>query len=122
MSFGEAVLGITVENYPAFLLAGGLATLLFSYIAGPFLINVGASNTVRGFLYGVVTLSVSFAYEYYAGMKELFQMEMLTIVLISLWSVMTLTLGVFSVHIWRKIRGRKSLNKKLQPSADASAE
>lgn len=111
MSFGEAVIRVTLENYLAFLLAGGLATLLFSYVAGSFLIKTGASNTVRGLLYGVVTLSVSLTYEYNAGMKDLFQISALTIVLIVLWSLVTLVVGVASVNIWRKIRDKKSLNE-----------
>ena len=111
MSFGEAVLGITLENYLAFLLAGGLATLLFSYIAGPFLINAGVPNKVRGIVYGLVTLAVSFICEYYAGMKDLFQVHAVTITVFVLWSVMTLCLGVGSVQLWRRFRDRKSLKK-----------
>lgn len=117
MSFGEAVLGITLENYLAFLLAGGLATLLFSYIAGPFLINVGVPHTVRGLIYGFVTLAVSFTYEYYAGMKDLFQVHAVTITVITLWTVMTFCLGVVSVHLWRRFRGGKSLSKQRQSDA-----
>lgn len=117
MSFGEAVLGMTLEHYLAFLLAGGLATLLFSYIAGPFLINAGVPHTVRGLIYGFVTLAVSFTYEYYAGMKDLFQVHAVTITVITLWTVMTLLLGVVSVHLWRRFRDRNSLNKQRQSDA-----
>ena len=117
MSFGEAVLGITLESYLAFLLAGGLATLLFTYIAGPFLINAGAPHTARGVIYGFVTLAVSFTYEYYAGMKDLFQIHAVTITVVALWSVMTLFLGVASVHLWRRFRDRNSLNKHRQSDA-----
>lgn len=112
MSFSETVLGMTLEDYLAFLLVGGLATLLFSYIAGPFLINVGVSHTIRGIVYGLLTLSVSFTYEYYAGMKGLFQVRADTMTVIALWSVFTLFLGVVSVHLWRKFHDRNSFNKK----------
>ncbi|MGK0393801.1 MAG: hypothetical protein ACJA0B_001984 [Alcanivorax borkumensis] len=110
MSLVEAVLGMTLEHYLAFLMAGGLATLLFSYIAGPFLINAGITHTVRGLIYGFVTLVVSFTYEYYAGMKDLFQIHAVTVTVITLWAAMTLFLGVVSVVLWRKFRDRKSLN------------
>ena len=106
----EFVIGFSAEPYPAFLVAGGSATLLFSYIAGLFLINSGVSNTLRGLIYGVVTLSVSFPYEYYnyKEMRDLFQILPVTITVITLWSVLTLALGVVSVHLWRRFRDYKS--------------
>jgi hypothetical protein len=109
MTFGQAVLGMTLEHYPAFLLVGGLATLLFSKTAGPNLINAGLSHTLRGLLYGFVTLAVSFAYEYYAGMKDLFQVHAVAITVVTLWTLITLCLGVVSVHLWQIFRNQKSL-------------
>jgi len=100
----EALLNFTLEHYFIFLVAGGLGTLFFSYVTGSFFINVGVSNSIRGVIYGLVTSLISLIYEYYNGMRDLFQFELASVIVIFLWVSMTIILGVVSVNCWRIVR------------------
>jgi len=99
----ETVLKITAENYLAFLVAGGIATLIIYQSFGYILIKNGCSDIFRGIFYGFITILFSFLYEFFYGMKSLFQPQFLPIVLIIFWSSLTLFLGIISVKIRVKL-------------------
>jgi hypothetical protein len=109
MEFLKSVLLFTFEHFPAFLVAGGLATLFFSWIFSRRLIELGVKDFWRGVIYTVVTLCVSLPYEATSGVTDLFDGSGPMYIVITLWIVSTLILGILSVKLWA-LRPRKSVN------------
>ena len=100
MNFIKEAILFTIENYPAFLIVGGLATAIFAAIASKHLIKSKINNIWRGVIYATTTLMVSIYYESTSGITELVDGSTPMNIILMLWVFLTILLGITTVTLW----------------------